>query len=550
MSKRLRPSTQPSGKGLSIRPKAGQGRNSSISLIPPAPRLSQPGPAPAVLEQEAATRDSSTFETQRLPSVAPAAEEEEPESREEYTAPSAVLPTAALDWDDAKNKAVEVIAAPVPEAAPAFKVEAPPAKIEAAEPETRGEEPSSAAEPPPTRADSPAAKAEAAAPVEEEDEAEEPVPVAVKAEPVVAKVEPLVAKAEPVVVKAAAVEAVGVESTSPSVASPLAAAKASPPVAAAEVEHPALAATGKAERPVVENQNQGKSGKKNKGNKGQPAKVEPPKNAVAAKPAAKVEDEGDDEVRPSRKAPHADEIDLSSVSAEFFRRDHDSVPPVTEAHADLDEPATVQLSPAALARRARLRRLVAGVVSFAAVLSIAVVGKTLAAGKRPSSTVTNKPPVVLEVKPKVDETAAAVQTAAPKPDPAAVVPATPSAVPSADPTAAASAVPSAEPTAAASATPSAVPSADPAAPPAPAADAVALRKETENLLNRGKMKDAIVKAREAIAADPSDANAYLYLGSALQETGHWKDGIEAYSECVRNATKGPVNECRQMGGRK
>lgn len=547
MSKRLRPSTQPSGKGLSIRPKAGQGRNSSISLIPPAPRLSQPGPAPAILEQEAATRDSSTFETQRLPSVAPAAEEEEPESREEYTAPSAVLPTAALDWDDAKNKAVEVIAAPVPEAAPAFKVEAPPTTIETAAPETRGEEPSSAAEPPPTRADSPAAKAEAAAPVEEEDEAEEPVPVAVQAEPVAVQAEPVVAEAEPVVVKAAAVEAVGVESTSPSVASPLAAAKASPP-ASAEVEHPALAVTGKAERPVVENQNQGKSGKKNKGNKGQPAKVEPPKNAVAAKPAAKVEDEGDDEVRPSRKAPHADEIDLSSVSAEFFRRDHDSVPPVTEAHADLEEPATVQLSPAALARRARLRRVVAGVVAFAGVLSIAVVGKTLAAGKRPSSTLNSKPPVVLEVKPKVDQTAAAVQTAAPKPEPAAIVSATPSALPSADP--AASAVPSADPMAAASATPSAVPSADPAAPPATAADAVALRKETENLLNRGKMKDAIVKAREAIAADPSDANAYLYLGSALQETGHWKDGIEAYSECVRNATKGPVNECRQMGGRK
>jgi len=79
---------------------------------------------------------------------------------------------------------------------------------------------------------------------------------------------------------------------------------------------------------------------------------------------------------------------------------------------------------------------------------------------------------------------------------------------------------------------------------------VALRKETESLLNRGKTKDAIIKAREAIAADPSDASAYLYLGSALQDSGKWKDGIEAYSECVRNATKGPVNECRQMGGRK
>ena len=82
------------------------------------------------------------------------------------------------------------------------------------------------------------------------------------------------------------------------------------------------------------------------------------------------------------------------------------------------------------------------------------------------------------------------------------------------------------------------------------ADLAALKKETLSLLNRGKNKDAIAKAQEAIAADPTDADLYLYLGSALQETGKWKDGIEAFSECVRNAKKGPVHECRQFGGHK
>jgi eukaryotic-like serine/threonine-protein kinase len=82
------------------------------------------------------------------------------------------------------------------------------------------------------------------------------------------------------------------------------------------------------------------------------------------------------------------------------------------------------------------------------------------------------------------------------------------------------------------------------------ADPEAMRKETLHLLNRGRLKDAILKAREAIAADPGDANGYLYLGSALQDSGKWKDGIEAYCECVRNATRGPINECRQMGGHK
>ena len=47
-----------------------------------------------------------------------------------------------------------------------------------------------------------------------------------------------------------------------------------------------------------------------------------------------------------------------------------------------------------------------------------------------------------------------------------------------------------------------------------------------------------------------NAMTYLYLGSALQDSGKWKEGIEAYSDCVRNAKKGPVHECAAMGGRK
>jgi hypothetical protein len=84
----------------------------------------------------------------------------------------------------------------------------------------------------------------------------------------------------------------------------------------------------------------------------------------------------------------------------------------------------------------------------------------------------------------------------------------------------------------------------------PAADAEALKKETLSLLNRGRTKDAIVKAREAIAADPADAISYLYLGSALQDSGKWKEGIEVYCDCVRNATKGAIGDCRAMGGHK
>lgn len=91
-----------------------------------------------------------------------------------------------------------------------------------------------------------------------------------------------------------------------------------------------------------------------------------------------------------------------------------------------------------------------------------------------------------------------------------------------------------------------MPSAEPAA--APAADALALRKETESLLDAEDL-DAIIKAREAIAADPATPARIFTRASALQDSGKWKDGIEAYSECVRNATKGPVNECRQMAAK-
>jgi outer membrane biosynthesis protein TonB len=208
------------------------------------------------------------------------------------------------------------------------------------------------------------------------------------------------------------------------------------------------------------------------------------------------------------------------------------------------------LSPTALARRARLRRLVAGVVGFAGVISIAVVGKQVFASRRP------QPPLpALETKRDTPQTQA----------PTAELPKAPADAKLAEPQ---KAVEPAKPEEAAKkdeAKPEETKKPEEAkkdeakpeeakkdeARPAPSgADAEALKKETLNLLNRGRTKDAIAKAQEAIAADPTDATSYLYLGSALQDTGKWKDGIEAYSECVRHATKGPVHECRAMGGHK
>jgi hypothetical protein len=300
-----------------------------------------------------------------------------------------------------------------------------------------------------------------------------------------------------------------------------------------------------------------------------PIKAEEPKRAVAkteeprsapskklAKPSDATDHEGH---KPSSRKPASlrvggidDEIDPSSISAEFFRKDQDSVPPVEEGEEHTVVPV---LSPVTIARRARLRRIVAGVVSFAGVISIAVVGKlTLAASKRQANTAQTalvadaKPlPAKPENKPAVLATASAEPAKGPtevakvedkKPEEAKV-----------DEKKADEKKPE-EAKADEKKADEKKPEEAKAEEKKPAADAVALKKETESLLNRGKNKDAIVKAREAIEADPTDAMPYLYLGSALQETGKWKDGIEAYSECVRHATKGPVHECRAMGGRK
>lgn len=209
-------------------------------------------------------------------------------------------------------------------------------------------------------------------------------------------------------------------------------------------------------------------------------------------------------------------------------------------HDDDDDIGLVALSPDAMARRARLRRIVGGIVAFVGVLALAVVGKTVASSGRSSSsssaTTTTATPATtapkLEAKPAVTATPPAPPAPAPAPAPA------PSETAEAKP---------AESAAADAKPPEEAKPAEGAMSPEAAA---ALEKETLALLNRGKNKDAITKAREAIAADPTRALPYLYLGSALQDSGKWKEGIEAYSECVRKATQGPVNECRQMGGRK
>ncbi|WP_437621136.1 hypothetical protein [Sorangium sp. So ce1151] len=372
-----------------------------------------------------------------------------------------------------------------------------------------------------------------------------PVAAAAAAPPVVA------AATAPAVAAAAAAPAVAAAAAAPAVA----AAAAAPPVA----ERPAapLAVPGSASdvTPIEALESEPSNASRRAGADDQPAGL-----------ASELEE-------PAPDSDALDLIDPSSPTAAFFRREEESFPPLTdvvsepEDHADERLVVVHQLSPETLARRARLRRIVAAVAGLAGVISVAVVAKSVLSSKPSSpapvamaaparksahmeaqlSAMAGHPSPAREKAPSPAEPApAAAKAAEAAPDAVkAAAEAERAAAEKAEAEKAAAEKAEAEKAEAEKA------EAEKAeAPAASSEDASKLKKEALSFLNRGRYKDAIEVSRAAIAADPTDALPYLYLGSALQDTGKWKDGLAAYSECVRNATKGPVNECRAMGGRK
>lgn len=86
--------------------------------------------------------------------------------------------------------------------------------------------------------------------------------------------------------------------------------------------------------------------------------------------------------------------------------------------------------------------------------------------------------------------------------------------------------------------------ADPDAPPAKSAKEE--KEDSRRFLEHGKRKDAIEAGLRSVALDPTDAEAWLILGSAQQDAGHWKEGRESYTQCLKQAKVGPVSECRMM----
>jgi cytochrome c-type biogenesis protein CcmH/NrfG len=56
-------------------------------------------------------------------------------------------------------------------------------------------------------------------------------------------------------------------------------------------------------------------------------------------------------------------------------------------------------------------------------------------------------------------------------------------------------------------------------------------------------------ARQAVQANPGDADGWLTLGAAFQATGNLIAAQEAYRRCVEQARTANVSDCRALAGR-
>jgi DNA-binding response OmpR family regulator len=76
-----------------------------------------------------------------------------------------------------------------------------------------------------------------------------------------------------------------------------------------------------------------------------------------------------------------------------------------------------------------------------------------------------------------------------------------------------------------------------------------LTMQASQALAVGAIGHAMQLAREAVAASPRDANAWLTLGAACQASGNAAGAREAYRSCIAQAHGPNVSDCRALAGR-
>lgn len=70
--------------------------------------------------------------------------------------------------------------------------------------------------------------------------------------------------------------------------------------------------------------------------------------------------------------------------------------------------------------------------------------------------------------------------------------------------------------------------------------------QANHALARGATERALTLARQAVAANPSDADAWLILGAACQSSGDSAGAHEAYNNCLQRAHTANISECRLL----
>lgn len=72
----------------------------------------------------------------------------------------------------------------------------------------------------------------------------------------------------------------------------------------------------------------------------------------------------------------------------------------------------------------------------------------------------------------------------------------------------------------------------------------ALMKRAYRQHERGDYRGTVAAAEAAVAADRSNANAYLLWGAALMDLGRVREARSVFGACAQTATQGPISECK------
>jgi Flp pilus assembly protein TadD len=72
--------------------------------------------------------------------------------------------------------------------------------------------------------------------------------------------------------------------------------------------------------------------------------------------------------------------------------------------------------------------------------------------------------------------------------------------------------------------------------------------QASHALSRGATAHAVQLARQAVSANPGNADAWLTLGAAFQASGNPAAARDAYQGCVLQARTANVSECRMLAG--